>query len=154
LSDGVIKVPNIEDQKFKRMLQACGLELTDTEVPAAAPSMAKAIQMVAGVDVEPTASIDAAGQDYLEELDRQWHEKARPTLTEPGSGEFFIMPPGSGGSTVGWIPVKDAVVSSLPSRIAAATGSSEFVTLSADGTTLCAVSEEEDEYWIIVRSLN
>ncbi len=41
----------------------------------------------------------------------------------------------------------------LPSRIAAVTGTAEFVALSADGTHLCAVTEEEYEYWIFVRSL-
>ncbi|MFH9293529.1 hypothetical protein [Streptomyces sp. NPDC017520] len=146
-------MPNIEDQKFSRLLQACGLELTDTEVPTAAPSMAKAIQMVAGVDVEPTAFTRATGDGSLGELDRQWQEMGRPTLTEAGSGEFFIVPPGSGGSAVGWLPVKEAAGSSLPSRVAAATGSPEFVALSADGMHLCAVAEEEDQYWIIVRSL-
>ncbi|MGW8487304.1 hypothetical protein [Streptomyces sp. NPDC055886] len=135
------------------ILHACGLQVTDDEIPPAAPSMAKAIQMVAGLEVEPTSSIDAAGQNSLEELDRQWHEKARPALTERGSGEFFIMPPGSGGSTIGWVSVRDIAPPGLPSRIAAATGTPEFVALSADGMHLCAVTEEEYEYWIIVRSL-
>ncbi|MEU4174137.1 hypothetical protein [Streptomyces sp. NPDC026589] len=147
-------MPDIEEQKIKRTLQGCGLEITDTEAPTAAPSVTKAIQMVAGIGIEPTVSIDAAGQDSLEELDRQWHEKTRSALTEPGSGEFFIVPPGSGGSTVGWVSVKDIAPPGLPSRIAAATGTPEFVALSADGTHLCAVTEEEDTYWIIVRSLD
>ncbi|WKN14428.1 hypothetical protein NEH83_09505 [Streptomyces sp. JUS-F4] len=109
--------------------------------------------MVAGVDVEPSLTIDAATPDAMKQLDLQWHEKAWSVLTAPGSGEFFIMPPGSGGSTVGWVSVRDIAPPGLPSRIAAATGTPEFVTLSADGTHLCAVTEEEYEYWIIVRSL-
>ncbi|MFI7083418.1 hypothetical protein ACIBUR_07425 [Streptomyces anulatus] len=135
------------------VLHACGLQVTGAEIPPTAPSATKAIHMVAGIDVEPTVSIDAAKRDAMEQLDRRWHEKARPALTEPGSGEFFIMPPGSGGSTVGWVSVRDIAPSGLPSRIAAATGTPEFVALSADGMHLCAVTEEEYEYWIIVRSL-
>ncbi|PVC91930.1 hypothetical protein [Streptomyces sp. CS014] len=109
--------------------------------------------MVAGIDVEPTLTIDAATPDALKQLDRQWHEKAWPVLAGPGPGTFLILPPGGGGAAVGWVPVQDIAPSGLPSRIAAATGTPEFVALSADGTHLCAVTEEEYEYWIIVRSL-
>ncbi|MFJ6511612.1 hypothetical protein ACIQMO_02805 [Streptomyces sp. NPDC091406] len=116
--------------------------------------MAKAIHMVAGIDVEPTLSIDAATPAALKQLDLQWHEKAWPLLAAPGSGTFFILPPGSGGAAVGWVPVRDIAPPGLPSRIAAATGTPEFVALSADGTHLCAATEEEYEYWIIVRSLD
>ncbi|MFD5679016.1 hypothetical protein [Streptomyces bacillaris] len=145
---------NIDEQKFRTTLQACGLECTAAEVPPSAPSVAKAIQLVAGMEVEPTSSIDATDQGAQEELDRQWHEKAGPVLTAPGAGEFFILAPGSGGADIGWIAVRDTTGSGLPSRVSAVTGSHEFVALSADGRILCAVSEEEDEYWIIVRSLS
>ncbi|WP_318198890.1 hypothetical protein [Streptomyces sp. MCL20-2] len=123
------------------------------EVPTAAPSATKAIHMVAGIDVEPALMIDAAMPGALEQLDLQWHEKAWPVLAGPGSGTFLILPPGGGGAAVGWAPVKDIAAPGLPSRIAAATGTPEFVALSADGTHLCAATEEGYEYWIIVRSL-
>ncbi|MEU2403781.1 hypothetical protein ACTOXX_12070 [Streptomyces rubiginosohelvolus] len=109
--------------------------------------------MVAGIDVEPTLTIDAAMPGALEQLDLQWHEKAWPVLAGPGSGTFLILPPGRGGAAVGWVPVQDIAPPGLPSCIAAATGTPEFVALSADGTHLCAATEEEYEYWIIVRSL-
>ncbi|MFJ6610785.1 hypothetical protein ACIQPT_10940 [Streptomyces sp. NPDC091289] len=138
----------------QRILHACGLQVTDTEIPPTAPSAIKAIHMVAGIDVEPTVSIDAAKCDAMEQLELQWHEEAWPVLTAPGSGAFFILLPGSGGAAAGWIPVNNIATPGLPSRVAAATGSHEFVALSADGMNLCAVSEEEDEYWIIVRPLH
>ncbi|MET9768633.1 hypothetical protein [Streptomyces sp. NPDC006415] len=116
--------------------------------------MTKAIHMVAGIEVEPTLTIDAAMPDALEQLDLQWHEKAWPLLAAPGPGAFFILPPGGGGAAVGWVPVKDIAPPGLPSRVAAATGTPEFVALSADGVHLCAATEEEYEYWIIVRSLD
>ncbi|WP_239694580.1 hypothetical protein [Streptomyces sp. Cmuel-A718b] len=71
----------------------------------------------------------------------------------PESGTFLILPPGRGGAAVGRVPVTDIAPPGLPSRTAAATGTAEFVALSAGGTHLCAVTEEEHEYWIIVRSL-
>ncbi len=109
--------------------------------------------MVAGFDVEPTLTIDAGPPDALHQLDLQWHEKAWPVLAGPESGAFLILPPGGGGAAIGWVPVTDIAPPGLPSRIAAVTGTAEFVALSADGTRLCAVTEEEYEYWIIVRSL-
>ncbi|MFD4342386.1 hypothetical protein ACFWPP_34995 [Streptomyces anulatus] len=130
------------------------MELANAEVPATVPSTTEAIRMVAGVDVEPALTIDTATPDALKQLYLQWHEEAWPVLAGPGSGAFLILPPGGGGAAVGWVPVKDIAPPGLPSRIAAATGSPELVALSADGTHLCAVTEEEDAYWIIVRSLH
>ncbi|MFJ9107771.1 hypothetical protein [Streptomyces sp. NPDC102283] len=129
------------------------MELAHAEVPATALSATEAIRMVAGFDVEPTLTIDAATPDALKRLDLQWHDKAWPVLADAGSGAFLILPPGGGGAAVGWVPVKDIAPPGLPSRIASATGTPEFVVLSADGTHLCAVAEEEYEYWIIVRPL-
>jgi hypothetical protein len=37
----------------------------------------------------------------------------------------------------------------LPSRIAAVTGSPEFLAVSMDGHHLCAASAEEDDYWVV-----
>ncbi|MFG2598460.1 hypothetical protein [Streptomyces sp. NPDC048462] len=49
--------------------------------------------------------------------------------------------------------MKDSVETGLPSRVASATGSPEFLALSVDGRHLCAVTSEEDEYWIVTRIL-
>ncbi|OKJ56082.1 hypothetical protein AMK28_14630 [Streptomyces sp. CB02115] len=130
------------------------MELADAEAPATAPSATEAILMVAGIDVEPALTIDTATPDALKQLDLQWHQKAWPVLAGPESGAFLILPPGGGGAAVGWVPVRDIAPPGLPSRIAAVTGTPEFVALSADGTHLCAVTEEEYEYWIIIRSLD
>ncbi len=95
--------------------------------------------MVAGFDVEPTLTIGAGPPDALKQLDLQWHEKAWPVLAGPGSGAFLILPPRGGGAAIGWVPVEGITLPGLPSRIAAVTGTVEFVALSADGTRLCAV---------------
>ncbi|MET9105452.1 hypothetical protein [Streptomyces zhihengii] len=58
--------------------------------------------------------------------------------------------PGPGGSAVGWVRVRERVGSGLPSRVAAVTGSPEFIAVSTDGRRLCAASVEDAEYWIVV----
>jgi hypothetical protein len=106
-----------------------------------------------GVEVEPTLSIEKTGPAALGEVDRQWRTEAFDRLITSGVIEFFILPPGGGGVSVGWVRVRDATGVSLPSRVAQLTGSPELLTLSEDGSYLCAVTEEDDEYWIFVRRL-
>jgi hypothetical protein len=91
--------------------------------------------------------------DVVAELDGQWQAETFKLPLVSGAGEFLIVPPGRGGSSVGWGLVKDPVGTGLPSRVASATGSSEFLALSADGRHLCAVTSEVDEYWIVTRVL-
>lgn len=122
-------------------------------MPVSVPSPVKAIHFVTGVDVDPTKTIARAQPSAPEEVDRQWRMQTSGRLDPSGANEFFILPPGGGGVAVGWVRVRDAVGVNLPSRIAAVTGSLEFLSLSADGSYLFAVSEEDDEYWIVVRRL-
>ncbi|MFJ1550369.1 hypothetical protein [Streptomyces sp. NPDC088246] len=135
------------------ILHACSLTVIEGEVPASAPSPVTAIRFVAGVDVEPTNTIAQARPSVLGEVDHQWQIQTSDRLDPSGSGEFIILPPGGGGASIGWVRVRDTNGVNLPSRIAAATGSPEFLSLSADGKYLFAVSEEDDEYWIVVRRL-
>ncbi|MEV4970006.1 hypothetical protein [Streptomyces scopuliridis] len=131
-------------------LEACDLTVLDSEIPATAPSALTAIQAVTGVNVEPTVSVQESLADAMGELDRQWHTQISRSPQTSDDDEFFILPPVKGGSKIGWVRVKDSGGSNLPSRIAAATGSPEFLTLSTDGHHLFAVTVEDDEYWIVV----
>lgn len=47
------------------------------------------------------------------------------------------------------MPVRDDHGGNLPSRILRGMGNQEFITMSTTGDHMCAVTEEEDEYWII-----
>ncbi|MFE2969862.1 hypothetical protein ACFXKC_40585 [Streptomyces sp. NPDC059340] len=69
-------------------------------------------------------------------------------------GEFLIPPPLSDGSGIGWAAVADPVGAHLPSRIAAVTGSPEFLAVSMDSQHLCAAWAEEDDYWVVQRELS
>lgn len=112
-----------------------------------------AIHYVTGVEAEPSSSVEKRGPDALDEVDRRWQTEASGRLINSEVGEFFILPPGGGGASAGWIRVRDATGTSLPSRIAELTGSPELMSLSVDGSYLCAVTEEDDEYWIFVHRL-
>ncbi|MFE2745882.1 hypothetical protein ACFXKX_16165 [Streptomyces scopuliridis] len=136
--------------RWAETLEACGLHVLDNGVPATAPSVLAAIQAVTGIDVEPTVAVRESLTDAMGELDRQWHTQISRSPQTSDNDEFFILPPVKGGSKIGWVRVKDSGGTNLPSRIAAATGSPEFLTLSTDGHNLFAISVEDDEYWIVV----
>lgn len=137
------------DQDWVGVLQRCGLQVAQDHASNALP-INSAFCAVNGVDVEPVASIPFSSPDAMSELSRLWHSQSSRLPLCDEDGEFLIMPPGAGGSKVGWVQVKDQAGADLPSRIAGVTGSPEFVAISLDGRRLCAASTEDDEYWVVV----
>ncbi|MCM2413119.1 hypothetical protein [Streptomyces sp. RKAG290] len=142
-----------ETPSWQHTLEACGLLPIGTEAPCPVPAVLTAIHAVTGVEVKPSATIPESRADVMAELDRQWLAETTRLPLVSGAGELLIVPPGRGGSAVGWVLVKDSVGTGLPSRVAGATGSPEFLALSVDGRHLCAVTSEDDELWIVTRVL-
>ncbi|MFF2522701.1 hypothetical protein [Streptomyces liangshanensis] len=139
---------------WHRTLEACGLVVLGRDASPSAPDVLTAIRAVTGVEVTPAVTVAESRADAAAELDRRWLATASALPLASGEGEFLVVPPGRGGSAVGWVRVHDPVGTGLPSRVAGATGSPEFLALSADGRHLCAVTSEEDEYWIVTRALS
>ncbi|MCX4431951.1 MULTISPECIES: hypothetical protein [Streptomyces] len=135
--------------KWLDVLERCGLRVLETAVPQEAPPVNTAIYSVTGFEVEPVAVIPASSPRAADELDEKWHHCASTSALYGDKGEFLILPPLSGGSEIGWVAVTDPVGEHLPSRIAAATGSPEFLAVSMDGHHLCAASAEEDDHWVV-----
>lgn len=130
-------------------LERSGLSVMEDPPSKYAPAVSDAIHAVTGVEVKPTARIFASDPRAVEELDESWHQCARAGSLYSGEGEFLILPPVPGGSRVGWLKAGDPVGERLPSRIATATGSPEFIAASLNGCHVCAVSVEGDEYWVV-----
>ncbi|MGW2209297.1 hypothetical protein [Streptomyces sp. NPDC001781] len=135
-------------QDWVAVLQRCGLQVMQGDSIDSRP-INSAIYAVSGVDAEPVVSIPFSSPGAMSELSRHWHSQSSRFLFDGEDGEFLIMPPGPGGSKVGWVKVRDRVGVDLPSRIASVTGSPEFVAISLDGRRLCAVSVEDYEYWVV-----
>ncbi len=140
--------------KWTETMEACGLSLVDRDVPDPLPTVMTAIHAVTGIDVKPAERVPDSAPDAATRLDSRWQELASEVGLRDASGEFLVIPSGGGGTSVGWVRVTDLSPRPLPSRVAAVTGSPEFVALSLDGRRLCAVTEEEDEYWIIVHTFD
>ncbi|MEV7199787.1 hypothetical protein [Streptomyces griseoluteus] len=137
------------DHAWVEVLQRCDLQVVEECAVDALP-VNSAIYAVNGVGVEPVASIPFSSPEAMGELSRVWHARSTGLPLYDQEGRFLLMPPGAGGSKVGWVKVRDRTGTGLPSRIASVTGSPEFMALSLDGCRICAVSIEDYEYWVIV----
>jgi hypothetical protein len=85
-------------------------------------------------------------------VDVLWHEEASRMGLFDRNREFLLFFWPSGSPTGEWRRMRDTVGTRLPSRIATATGNPEFIAASLDGRSLCAVSVEEYDDWIITHS--
>ncbi|WP_256925295.1 hypothetical protein [Streptomyces sp. Amel2xC10] len=150
---GIDERPGIMNDRrvpeWRDTLERCGLEVTG-DAPSDAPPVNSAIYAVNGIEVEPVATIPDSIPHASDKLDEAWHHHASQAALYDEKGEFLILPPGPGGSRVGWVRVKDTVGKNLPSRISGVTGSPEFIAVSIDGRHLCAASVEEYDYWVVV----
>ncbi|MEU3557832.1 hypothetical protein [Streptomyces fragilis] len=130
-------------------LGRCGLEVV-AGPPQDGPPVEAALHAVNGVEVEPAVRVPGSGPRALGQLDRQWHQQAARARLYAADGEFLILPPGSGGSAVGWVRVRDRGGEDLPSRVGKVFGAPEFVAVSVDGRVLCAAVVEDDGHWVVV----
>jgi hypothetical protein len=135
------------------IFERCGLDIVEEQTHEGPPVNA-ALYAVNGVDVQPVVKVSDSAPHALEELSREWHRRSGGARLYSSSGDFLLMPPGSGGSKVGWVRVRDRVGADLPSRVAAATGVPEFIAVSVDGHHLCASTVEDDDYWVVVHEFH
>ncbi|WP_234315388.1 hypothetical protein [Streptomyces globisporus] len=133
-----------------RKLEACGLQVLDLDRSPVLPDVHRAHLAWAGYEVKPTATVGHARPDAAAELDRRWDSLATSAQLMADNGEFCMLVPVRGCFEIGWVRMRDLVGVDLPSRILAGAGHEEFVAVSVDGRTMCAVSDEEYDKWIIV----
>ncbi|WP_225804092.1 hypothetical protein [Streptomyces sp. NK15101] len=149
LREGDVLVSHPAPDWYRR-LEACGLRVLDLDRSPVLPDARRAHFAWAGYEVRPAATVGHARPDAAAELDRRWDSFAKSARLCTDEGEFCMMAPGPGSHEIGWIRVKDLVGADLPSRLLAGAGLREFLAVSVDGRTMCAVSDEEYDQWIIV----
>ncbi|MFG2224612.1 hypothetical protein [Streptomyces sp. NPDC048644] len=108
---------------------------------------------VNGVDVEPSVAINAHAPDFLPTLDHQWERHVEASALYSENGEILVCSPVVCPDDVGWLLIQDPLRGeSLASRLMEAKASPEFLALSTDGRHLCAISVEDDDYWIVTHN--
>ncbi|MFD5770470.1 hypothetical protein ACFWIN_32235 [Streptomyces sp. NPDC127049] len=140
-------------ESWLNRVAATGLVVSKEAAPADVPPVLEALKSVVNWEVEPTATVRSDHPDALEEVDRQWLLQAERCGLFGGDGLFLLSVSGSGASEFGWVVVKWAVGAVLAPRLARPEEGLDFLAMSLDGKVVCAVTEEEDDYWIVVQQL-
>jgi hypothetical protein len=127
-----------------------GLTVLDAPQPSGVPTVLETIPTVANMEVRPVATIPVDHPDAHAEVDRQWLLHARENNLFTSDGKFLISIPGSGVARFGWTSAQWSDDTELTKTLTQSDCTLDFFALSTDGRTVCAVTEEEYEYWIVV----
>ncbi|WP_103534009.1 hypothetical protein [Streptomyces sp. SM11] len=121
-----------------------GLEVVAQGVAEGLPSYARAFKAVANVEVAPRATVARSAPEALVEADRLWLEHARTAAVIDGEGCFLVR-----GADRDWVRVRRTSHTVLFAALVPGAGSM-VIAMSPDGRRLCAHTEEDDDYWIVV----
>ncbi|MFD3331054.1 hypothetical protein ACFWV1_00095 [Streptomyces sp. NPDC058700] len=130
-----------------------GLTVSADPAPGDIPSVGEAMQSVANWEVNPVATVPLSAQGALQEVDQQWYAHAMQNGLFTDGGSFLLSISGSGAWAFGWTVVKWSPGTELAPRLAKEEEGLDFVAMSLDGKVVCAVTEEEYDYWIVVQRL-
>ncbi|MFE6835950.1 hypothetical protein ACFVFI_14130 [Streptomyces sp. NPDC057705] len=121
-----------------------GLEVVIHVVAEGLPSYARAFKAVVNVEVAPRAIVARTAPGALQEADRLWLEHARTAAVFDNEGSFLVR-----GADRDWVRVRRTAHTALSAALEPGAGS-VVIAMSPDGRRLCALTEEDDDYWIVV----
>ncbi|WJY38722.1 hypothetical protein QT196_16305 [Streptomyces sp. P9-2B-2] len=131
-------------------LTAAGMLISNQEPPQGAPEATAALHIVNGIDAEPTVSVDRNSSDSLHFLNHHWKQQSEAAHLYSASGGILVCSPATCPTDVGWLRVQDPMRGdNIASRLVEAKGSPTFLALSEDRRHLCAISVEDEDYWIV-----
>ncbi|MFD9369884.1 hypothetical protein ACFWA6_19620 [Streptomyces sp. NPDC060020] len=125
-------------------LAPAGLETAAGCAPAGAPSYARAFQVVVNVEVEPRATVPRRAPEAAAEADRLWLEHARAAAVIDEEDVFLVH-----GADRDWVRVRRTAHTALSAALPP-NGGGMIIAMSPDGRRLCALTEEDEDYWIVV----
>ncbi|MFB6559355.1 MULTISPECIES: hypothetical protein [unclassified Streptomyces] len=125
-------------------LAKAGLEAVAEGVAEGLPPYARAFKAVVNVEVSPRATVARTAPGALREADRLWLEHARADAVIDDEGCFLVR-----GADRDWVRVRRTAHTALSAALVPGAGSM-VIAMSPDGQRLCALTEEDDDYWIVV----
>ncbi|MFI1781751.1 hypothetical protein [Streptomyces rubiginosohelvolus] len=125
-------------------LAKAGLEVLGEGVADELPSYEQAFKAVVNVEVAPRATVARSAPGASAEADRLWLEHARTAAVIDDEGCFLIR-----GAGRDWVRVRRTAHTALSAALVPGAGSM-VIAMSPDGRRLCALTEEDDDYWIVV----
>ncbi|GAA3188423.1 MULTISPECIES: hypothetical protein [Streptomyces] len=140
-------------QKWIDALAVAGMNVPLRKPVACTPSALSGLHAVNGIDTEPTVKIPKCAPTPFHSLDIHWKRQTDRLDLYSEKGEALVCSPFFCLEDVAWLRFQDPLSGEgLPSRLMRAKASPEFLALSLDGKRLCAISVEDDEYWIVTHS--
>ncbi|HZP52130.1 hypothetical protein [Actinocrinis sp.] len=139
----------------KRLLERAGLSVIDPAWDGARIAPMAAWKLVIGGDAVPAATVrfdDGGG--YLCDVESTWRELSAQAGLFGEKGEFLIGVAGVGAATAPWALVKLNPRSDLAGQLAPVHGNPEFVAMDVESRTVCGVTSEEYEVWIVTGSFD
>ncbi|MBK3557100.1 hypothetical protein JHN55_11275 [Streptomyces sp. MBT56] len=125
-------------------LAKAGLEVLGQGVTEGLPSYARAFQAVVNAEVVPRVIVACSAPGASAEADRLWLEHARSAAVIDDDDCFLVR-----GADRGWVRVRRTAHTALSAALVPGAGS-VVIAMSPDGRRLCALTEEDDDYWIVV----
>ncbi|MFE7141468.1 hypothetical protein ACFVAG_27305 [Streptomyces sp. NPDC057644] len=125
-------------------LAKAGLESVAQGVAEGLPSYARAFKAVVNVEVAPQATVARSAPGATAEADRLWLEHARAAAVIDDEDCFLVR-----GADRDWVRVRRTPHTALSAALVPGAGSM-IIAMSPDGRRLCALTEEDDDYWIVV----
>ncbi|MEW2499764.1 hypothetical protein AB0878_04680 [Amycolatopsis sp. NPDC047767] len=143
------------EQRRDAMLRASGLVVVKTSTLADGPQPRDAWRPVISGHAVPTATVAfGSGEDYVSEVDRKWESIAEDRGIFGNDGEFLISVGGGGLGILAWAQVRRVGSVSLARNLDVGPEEPEFVAMSLDGRTVCGVTAEEYDMWIVAVDLS
>lgn len=125
-------------------LAKAGLEVLAQGVAEELPSYARAFKAVVNFEVVPRATVACSAPGAPAEADRLWLEQARTAAVIDDEGCFLVR-----GADRDWVRVRLTPHTALSAALVPGAGSM-VIAMSPDGRRLCALTDEDDDYWIVV----
>jgi hypothetical protein len=144
---------NVSDVRRNAWLQkvaASGLEVLNDSVPAGIPTALQALQKVVNMEVEPVAKVAVNLSNASAEVDRQWLLHAKRSALFADDDSFLIAAPIAEHPGFDWVRVRWTDGASPAQKLVQEDGTVEFLAMALDGLSVCAITEEEYDYWIVV----
>ncbi|WP_223731095.1 hypothetical protein [Streptomyces purpurogeneiscleroticus] len=143
-----------EEQSILDRISATGLTILKRPIPTDITTTEQAWQKVNNIETEPATEVPIKSPDALSRLDQSWLAECAngPLFTK--NGEFYISIGGPGSLKVGWTAVQWSQNIRMSNALIRDDGHLEFVAMSIDGNYICAVSTEDEDYWIIEHRLS
>lgn len=138
-----------EEQSILDRISATGLTILKRSTPTDITTTEQAWQKVNNIETEPVAEVPIESPDALSRVDQSWLTEAAkgPLFTE--NGEFYLSIGGPGSLKIDWAAVQWSKNARMSNALIRDDGHLEFVAMSIDGSYICAVSTEDEDYWII-----